>query len=91
MSPRNTTTPPPASPVMVLDAELVRLVGERRAALSALKEVLRRVGPSTPKRNDVNRDRAERRRVHRETVAMLEAQIVARIDQLVPHTYPTDE
>lgn len=73
-----------------LDAELIGYVLERRAALMALKEVIRRVGPSTPNRNKVNTDRANRRRVFRETVNLLEAKIVKRCDELVPHNTPDE-
>lgn len=74
-----------------LDAELVGYVLERRAALMALKEVIRRVGPSTPHRQKVNTDRANRRRVFRETVGLLEAKIVKRCDELVPHHDQPDD
>lgn len=68
-----------------LDAELIGYILERRAALMALKEVIRRVGPSIPRRQQVNTDRANRRRVFRDTVRLLEAKIVKRCDELVPH------
>jgi hypothetical protein len=85
--PRRNTTTPPDTP---LDPELVRLVLERRAAIAAMKEVIRRVGPSTPDRVKVNKDRAFRRQAYRDLIKACEWQIVKRANDLVPHTYAND-
>lgn len=74
----------------ISDPQLVALVTDRRLLLRQLSEVMARKGPSTPNRNAVNRERAERRRELRDAIRRNEHLAAVRLSELLPRPEDPD-
>jgi hypothetical protein len=72
------------SAITTCDPELLALLDEHTAALSALALVLRKVGPLHPQRSRVNHQRSIERAKRKQQLQSLEKRIVARCHFLFP-------
>lgn len=79
--PKPTPVPP------AVDPTIAYCVQQRRRLLLQLQEVIRRVGPSTPNREEVNAERAVRRQQLKDAIHTVEWRIIQRAVELVPPEY----